>query len=263
MLFSLEVRQEPSRDGVIALTADPSAFEGDRPVALFVQGALQSLSGQQGAWAPLLAPLADAVFVDLPGQGRSTPIIPATLGRFADNVADAAASALPGRRIVLVGESLGGLVSLAVASLGRLDIRATLLVDPPFTTAKQWQLYAYFNQMLTRQPDDAALASLAWEMFGITPGAQEERVYYPLLDQAPGPVHVITGDVALQPVRQMGVLSSVMDGADRFILERFYGDKVRLHTIPGAGHQVLAAQLEASAALVRTLMAEALGAPAP
>lgn len=261
MLYSLTVRQEPSRDGAIALTADPSAFGSARPVVLFVHGALQSLNASQAAWPALLAPLADLVFVDLPGQGASPPITPATLERFADNIADAAATALPDRPIVLLGESLGGLVSLAIAGLDRLDVRATIAVDPPFTTAKQWQLYAHFNQLLAQRPDDAPLASLAWEMFGIAPGVQEERVYYPLLDRVAGPVHVITGDRALQPLRQVSTFSCLIDATDRFVLERHHPQKVRLHTIPDAGHLVLASQLEASAALVRGLLAEALAAP--
>ena len=69
-------------------------------------------------WAPVLphlTPYVDAVPVDLPGHGvRAGEGF--TLGRCAEVVQDAVASAPPGTPVVVVGHSLGGYVALAHAA---------------------------------------------------------------------------------------------------------------------------------------------------
>jgi pimeloyl-ACP methyl ester carboxylesterase len=248
----LAVRQQPTRGGTVALIADPAAFAGDRPVALFLHGALRS-SNVLLDWAPALADAADAVFVDLPGHGRSPGFAPATLERMTAEVAEAVAAALPGRRIVAVGESFGGLVALALAGLGSPIVEAVVAADPPLTTAKQWQLNATFERVLAQRPDDPVLASFAREMFGIAPGVQEERIYYPLFEGLAQPVHVVTGDLRLQPPRRLAGVGCLVDEVDAHVLKAF--PNVRIHRFEGAGHLVLNDRRDACLPLIQDLLA--------
>lgn len=98
-----------------------------------------SLSGD--AFAELAGRLTGCrlLFPDLPGHGRSTPSVEATLPALADDIAAWLAVVAPGP-VSLGGWSLGGMVALELAARDRLPVARLLLLaaTPRFTTADGW-----------------------------------------------------------------------------------------------------------------------------
>lgn len=254
-MAQLQVRLEKTTDGAIALIADASVYASRRPVVAMIHGALRSASVLLD-WGPLLRAWSDVVYVELPGHGRSPPIIPAGVDTFAENILQALRSALPQRDIVLVGESLGGLVSIAMAGLSPSPIRRVLAADPPLTTAKLWHVANAVGGAASRAPENAFLTSFANQIFGLDPHARSERIYYSLLDRARVPIHVATGDLPLLPPRATTGVPCVIDEVDRFVMERLYADKVDIHVLENCGHLVLADRRATCLDLIRRLLTE-------
>jgi pimeloyl-ACP methyl ester carboxylesterase len=254
-MAQLQVRLENTRDGAIALLADRSVYSSQRPVVVMMHGALRDARVLLD-WGPLLRAWCDLVYVELPGHGRSVPIIPAGVDLFAENILQALRSALPHREIVLVGESLGGLVAIAMAGLAPSPVKRVLAADPPLTTAKLWHVANAVGGAASRSPENAFLKSFADQIFGLDPQARSERIYYPLLDRAQIPIHVATGDLALLPPRTTKGVPCVIDDVDRFVMEKFYRDKVQVHVLENCGHLVLADRRAACLDLIRRLLTE-------
>ncbi len=107
----------------------PDDGAGDRPALVLVHG----LGGSHLNWdmlAPHLTPHARVVALDLPGFGRSEPgdrratvhANVAVLDRFLADVV--------GEPAVLVGNSMGGMISLLEAGRARDRVRGLVLLDP-------------------------------------------------------------------------------------------------------------------------------------
>lgn len=255
-MAELALLNAPTRGGAVALYGVAESFRSPRTAVVFIHGAGRS-SVRLTAWVDLLQDQADVVLLDLPGHGRSLPVVPASVANLADNVADALAVALPARRLVLVGESLGGLIAMDLAARRGLDVRALVAADPPFRTAKQWQLHRFYAQYLAEAPDDDFLHSLAFEMFGASPGREPvDRVRYGLLDGLEIPVDVVTGDFAAPPGVARG-LRCMLDEADKALLRQSYAGRVRLHALEESGHLVLEDRRDFCLDLIRRRLAEA------
>lgn len=256
-MTSLRVRLEATRDGSIALVANPAVFTSTRPVTVMIHGALRDCRVLLD-WGDLLASDTEVVFAELPGHGRSPPIFPASLEVFAANMLQAIQAALPGRDVIVVGESLGGLVALAMAGMSPDPIRAVLAAAPPLTTAKLWHVAASINGAIARNPESRFLKSLADEIFGLAPSANTDRIYYPLLERVRIPVHIATGDLPLLPPRSVKGLPCLLDDVDRFVLANLYSAQVKLHAIEDCGHLLLIDQRAQCLDLIRRIQRRAI-----
>ncbi|TFV57941.1 alpha/beta hydrolase [Geodermatophilus sp. DF01-2] len=101
----------------------------DGPTLVLVHG----LGGSHLNWAlfaPLLTPHARVYAVDLPGFGLSEP--GARLARVRDNVAvlDRFVRTVVGGPVVLVGNSMGGMISILEAARSPAKVSGLVLVDP-------------------------------------------------------------------------------------------------------------------------------------
>jgi len=212
---------------------------GDRPVVVFIHGALRS-AGVLAHWADILKDVADTVLLDLPGHGHSHSLTPATVETMAASVHEAICAALSDRHVLLVGESLGGLVALAVGGkAGEGPIRGILAADPPLTTAKLWHVAANFRSASSRTPDNTFLNSLSHEVFGVSGDATYERIYYPLIGNLRVPTIIATGDVPLFPPRTLNGVACVFDEVDQFVVEHLYPGRARIHLVQNCGHLLL------------------------
>ena len=190
----------------------------NRPVVAFVHGALRNAE-VLAHWGEVLKDVADVVLVDLPGHGRSASLMPATIDAMATSVHEALCTALRGRYVLLVGESLGGLVTLAIGGRAEVGpIHGILAADPPLTTAKQWQVADNFRSAMLRTPEDAFLASFGHEVWGISANKVEERIYYPLIGALRIPAVIATGDIPLLPPRTISDVACLFDDVDRFVV---------------------------------------------
>ena len=204
-------------------------------------------------WRTLLAPDTDVIFAELPGHGRSPAMVPTSVEIFAANVLQALQSTLSGRDVVLVGESLGGLVALAIAGMSPDPVRAVLAADPPLTTAKLWHVATAIGGAVARDPDNAFLRSFAEEIFGLGASTRTDRIYYSLLKDAQIPIHIVTGDLPLLPPRNVSGVPCLVDDVDRFVLANLYATQVQLHVVDNCGHLLLTDQRAACLDLIQRI----------
>lgn len=217
----------------------PAFVQPTRPVALVLHGALGSVGALVQA-LPVLAAEFEPVLVDLPGHGGSPPPARMDVNAFAERIVALIAARYAGRRILLVGESFGGLVALAVAALGA-PVEAVVAVDPPLSTAKQWHIGAAFRAQRAAHPEDRFVPAFGEAIFGIgsDPGVIAERLYYPLLAASGRPVLLVTGDTPLGQPRQVSRVACCLDAVDEYVIARSFSGNVRLARIPDSGHVVL------------------------
>ena len=229
----------PTSNGPIAAYSALSPASEGRPVAVLLHGALRNSQALVG-WAGQLSGICDTVLIDLPGHGRSSSAGPASIQGMAETVHEAICSALADRRVLIVGESLGGTVALAIGGVGAGPIKAVFAADPPMTTGKLWNLAGVFRSVMGKSAEPTFADRLGRETFGITPSGIEELIYYPLIGGLQVPAVIATGDVPLLPPRQMAGVACLFDAVDRFVVETLYPGKIRFEQIANCGHVLFA-----------------------
>jgi pimeloyl-ACP methyl ester carboxylesterase len=189
-------------------------------------------------WTKLLP--ADVRVFDLPGHAEEPAARVLTLEGLADQYMDR----IP-QGALIVGESLGGLISLAMAPRGYHAVA----FDPPLSTAKQWVIHQNVPPLVTRNPSAKWLPGFAAAFLGVMPnGEVEERNYWPVLDALTSP--------PLWPRRSTETAPSVIDDIDAYNLERH--PQVRFRRIAGQ-HTLLSDSVDE----VRAVLLEILeGVPA-
>ena len=226
----------------------------DFPLVMFLHGAGRK-AGVFLPWRELLKGKADVCLVDVPGHGRSPGIVPASLEAITEAVERLIRTHFARRRILLVGESFGGLVGMTLGK-GEPDnpIKAVLAADPPFTTAKQWAVVNSFRAKFTREPEDTFFFSFAEEIFGITPTDVHERIYYPILAGIGVPTMLVTGDLPMLPPRRLESVACLIDPVDEFVIDNLYPGKVMKRRIANSGHVMLTNALPECLALVEEML---------
>jgi pimeloyl-ACP methyl ester carboxylesterase len=238
-MTQFELKLWPTRHGEVASYCAATAPATGRPIVVTLHGALRS-SGALLDWAALISDVADVALMDLPGHGRSSSAGPASIIGMAESLHDAIGAAFGGRRVILVGESLGGTVALAMGGMAASGpVGAVFAADPPMTTGKLWNLAGVFRSVIGKSAEPAFVDRLASETFGITPEGAEERIYYPLIAALRVPAVIATGDVPLLPPRRMMKVACLFDVVDRFVVETHYPGKAQIRLIPDCGHVLL------------------------
>jgi pimeloyl-ACP methyl ester carboxylesterase len=230
----------PTRDGSLCLYGKAGVLYAalGRPVLLMIHGALRH-SAVLFDWLDLAEPDFDVVFVDLPGHGRSPPISTVSIENFAENVGDAVTAALHNRTVFVVGESLGGLVALAMAGLKTGPVQGIIAADPPITMAKLWHVRDALRNAVANDPTNQFIQSFALNIFGVDSAeGYHERIYFPLIEAALMPVLILTGDVPLFPMRSAKAVPCMIDDVDRYVIERLAGS-VKLEVVPACSHLLL------------------------
>lgn len=261
-MTQLQLRIWPTSGGEIAAYA-PEKADAELPVVAFLHGALRSAE-VLFPWVERLAGLAEPLFFDLPGHGRSAASGPASVEGMAQCVHEAVASACPGRRVLLVGESVGGTIALAVAGRpGPSPVCGVFAADPPLTTAKLWNVAEVMRTVAADAAPGSFVQRFAHETFGITTGGADDLIYYPLIGALRTPAVVIaTGDVPLLPPRRLTRVACLFDAVDRFVIDSLYPEKALVVQIPDCGHVVLIDAPETCLELIASLLSSpAFAAP--
>lgn len=219
------------------LVHDPDPQAASRPVALLLHGALGNHSLLLASAAEFAASF-HVVIADLPGHGRSSPSADATVAGIAADLTTVAGG-MAHRPLYLIGESFGGLVALAMAP-ALPNLVGVVLVDPPFTTAKQWHVAQACRGLMSQGPSPF-LRRFCEEALGFGPDGAviNDLVYYGLLDRVSAPVLVITGTERLGQPRPLQLVPCCVDETDLFVLDRLYAGKVKVHREAGADHILL------------------------
>lgn len=252
--YQLHARPKAPGDLATYLAVPFNNTDPDYPLVVFLHGAGRK-AGVFEPWRKLLLGKADVCLIDFPGHGLSPALLPASIDVFAQAVDRLLRAQFAKRRILIVGESFGGLVAMKLAG-GEADnpVKAILAADPPFTTAKQWAIINTFRAKFTREPEDTFFFSFAEEVFGITPTSVTERIYYPLLATLKVPTMLVTGDLPMLPPRVLKSVACLNDPVDEFVIDNLYSDKVMRRRIEKSGHLMLTESLPASLALVEEML---------
>ena len=247
----------PGRTTEISVCRIPAQARPGKPVALFLPGLLSVLP-MAAVRALAFADLFDVAICELPGHGASGQVADVSLAAFAEEYAaviDIALTQATG--LTVIGESLGGLIALALARLRPARISNVILIDTPF--------------VLTR-PDAAASIGESWRTLGRRPYArrvcldimgfdpadgrvQRTTLHYDMVRDAPfGCVHIPGGD------HPGSGTASVVRDADIAALLAVNPALLITPRISGTGHAVLLDNPEgARTALEKFIVASASG----
>jgi pimeloyl-ACP methyl ester carboxylesterase len=245
----------------VAVYAVAEWINGDRPAVLMLHGALRT-AANLSSWPARLRDVADVYLMELPAHGASAPIEAPTTGKMATLLSQAIADRIRNDRVLVVGESVGGLVAMAMAGgAAGGPVRAVLAFDPPLTTRKLWawrrERLAARREMGRRNP---ALGAFDREVFGVQPDGLDERIYYDLVGDAEVPVVIAAGDQSPFSPNFRGA-PSVFDDVDRFVIERLYPGKADVRLLRGCGHVLLEDAPDACADLIVDVLATHLQTP--
>ena len=139
---------------------------------------------------------------------------------------------LPGRRVLVAGLGLGGLLALALNARGY----AAVAFDPFFSTAGRWPLEVVLERRAAE--GELPVPEFLFEALGWRDGAiVQNRSYGGLLDRLKAPALIVCGDVPLAPPRDLAMAPSLMDEADHALLAAY--PNLRVKIAPGCGHDVL------------------------
>lgn len=220
----------------------PFTKESSGPVVFMIHGAMRNAT-HLWEWFEHLPPHLDLVIVELPGHGKAPTQGPFTIDSFAQRIVDVITHHFAGRDIVVVGESLGGLVALALAGRGLPRIKGALATDPPMSMMKQWPVYVTFMMHNERMAPNDPKRTMFSDLFGFVDDTNvHEVLYYDLVRAAACPTLILVGDVPLfpgWPLAPRKYNPSVFDDVDRYVLSLIGNAHVRLDTIHDAGHVLL------------------------
>ena len=223
---------------VCVITDCAPAHDGasDRLVLVMLHGTNRTGAGFLEDLAPYRA-WADVLLPDLPGSGHSESLLEVGIGPMADEVVCLIRRRLPGRRLVLIGESTGALIGIACCD-GRLPIAGLVMLDPPMSMTKQWVVHMNVLDRCRRDPDWYYRAT-AENVFGLDwqTGEVFERLYYAGLATLTAPLLIVRGDTPLFPVRPPLHAPNCFDDVDEMVVRMLLPGCV-IERLSDCGHLV-------------------------
>lgn len=237
----METRTFTTPIGEIWLTGETDAFDSDRVLVLIIKGAFAREGGRFSDLHELL-PEASVLVAQLPGN-FCPALAETSVEGFAFAFDHVIATAFPGRKIVILGDSLGGLVALAVAG----DV-TRLVLDPPLKLSADWPIMPRLRERFVAEPAHRDFLS---NVFGVTERGIEERDYTALLGR---PARVLIGEVTTERPDEAFFVPSVVLQPERDLLSR-HGE-IRLSVVENVGHLIVASRPLLVLQVLKELLAE-------
>ncbi len=240
-------------DNVRLYLKQPQADEyPDRPLILLIHGALANHKHLL-RWSQLWSQEFDVRLVDLPGHGRSEAPLQATFAAFVVAIHHLVGQHLAPRPVIVVGESLGGLIALALGNAPPANLIAVAALGPPFSTAGLWPMTDQLRQELSLQPDNAFLRDFAFQVFGVSSDTDvvQDRLYAAWLTHLAIPALVLAGDRPLGERRVLSSIPSLIAETDRDLLRTRVSDRFKFGVISDTGHLITARHPRATFEAVR------------
>jgi hypothetical protein len=241
--------------GVVGTWTSPTVDATVRPLVFAIPGFL-STTDNLIKLGESLGLLADLCLMRLPSN-RSAALsttAPADLARMVSGLIE---EMFPGRPVVLLGESSGALIALGVRSS---NLARVIAIEPPLATGNLWPIVGPLRKYLGDLCDPMASA-FVFDTLGLDEARSETRSQLGLLDGLNVPVDVVLGKEPLQPLREVARFPSLVDLAERQVLAATPG--VRLHILPGTGHNVLGQAFRATREIVLEGCRRASAMPGP
>ncbi|WP_312160407.1 alpha/beta fold hydrolase [Phenylobacterium sp.] len=220
----------PSGDTLI-FAARPELRDRHKSVVVLIHDVL-STPGSMAPWFGHLEPEAEVMLACLPGHGTAPLLSASGWDELVTGLHQSLRGVTQGRRVLVAGLGLGGLLALALNARGY----ASIAFDPFFATAGRWPLEVALER--TEKRGQLPNPDFLFQALGWRDGALEQnRSYGALLDRLKAPALVVCGDVPLSPPRDLALAPSLMDEADH-ALAAAYPD-LRVQIAAGCGHDVL------------------------
>jgi hypothetical protein len=209
--------------GEIHLWGDAGRLAGgDDPVILALPGAY---ANAKGPLFRLQARFPDAVALATHLPGRNAPPLDGqSLQDYAHAYGHVVQSVLGGRPVLLVGESVGGLIALAAPNPGV----GRLALDPPLTPVGLWSAREAFRRHWVRFPDAQPFVRNVLAFDGEAFGPFDHT---PILGR---PARVLVGSLPPTPERAMRAMPSLVGVPERELMA--HHPEIHLTTVEGAGH---------------------------
>lgn len=205
----------------------------DKPLVLLLHGAFEKHK-KLLPWSETWAAHYDVALADLPGHGQSAPPATISFDSYIEELRWLVGEHYAARRVVVVGDSFGGLLGIALGNAPPANLAGVVALDPLLSTAKQWSILDLLPRILDNQPPDGFRRLFASHIMGMSENPPENRDYAFYVVGARVPVMVLTGTEALGEKRDVAG-PSLLDDADRAFLRRH----VTLGVIPDVGHQLV------------------------
>ena len=199
------------------------------PVAALMYGVFRGSDCLQ----PLIQRLSgvDVVVVHQPGHSGAPELTDIGVVPYAQAVGVGVQTLFQDRDVFLAGESLGGLISLAVGAYALPCLRSVVAFDPFFTTAKLWPIHRQTADMWPISSGPRIMDRI----FGIGASSVEQRDYRGVLRTLAVPATVVTGDCPLLPERETDQSPCLMDDDDCEAVEASSASLIRL----AGGHRLI------------------------
>jgi pimeloyl-ACP methyl ester carboxylesterase len=219
--------------GVCRIPAQPRP---DKPIALFLPGLLSALP-LAAVRSLAFVDLFDVVLCELPGHGASGSVGIVSLEAFAAEYAAVIDTALTrAAGLAVIGESLGGLVALALARLRPARIRNVILIDTPFHLTRP-DPAAWIGEVWRNSGRRPYVRRICLDIMGFDPtDGRVERTasLYDMARDAPfGCVHIMGSN------QQSAGIASVVCDADIAALQAANPAMLITPRVAGTGHAVL------------------------
>jgi pimeloyl-ACP methyl ester carboxylesterase len=206
-----------------------------RPLILLLHGAFEKHK-KLLSWAELWSTEFDVALADLPGHGQSDPPSAITLDAYIDEVRRLLTTQFATRRVVIVGDSFGGLIGIALGNHPPANFAGVVALDPLLSTAKQWSILDLMPKILDGQPAGSFRPMFASEIMGMTAAQAVDRRYHHYLEGVLVPALVLAGSEPLGQRRAV-VGPSLLDEEDRAMLRA--SARIKFGVIPDVGHQLV------------------------
>jgi pimeloyl-ACP methyl ester carboxylesterase len=235
----------------ISVCRIPAQPRPGKPIALFLPGLLAALP-LTAVRALAFVDLFDIVLCELPGHGASGEVADVSIAAFAAECAALIGTALQrAASLFVIGESLGGLVALTLASLRPGQIRNVILVDTPFHLT--WpDLAAWISEAWRNTGRRPYVRCICQEIMGFDPAdgrAERTTLHHDLVRNAAFDCLLIMGSD-----QQSSGIASVIDNTDIAALRTANPKLLILPRIRGTGHAVLLDNPEGARAALETLI---------
>lgn len=234
---------------LLVLTQESERFV-EKPLILLLHGAYEKHK-KLLPWAELWRAAYDVALVDLPGHGQSDAPAPVTLEAYIDELRWIVASHFGKRRVVIVGDSFGGLLGVALGNHPPDNLAGVVSMDSLLSTAKQWSIQDLLPKVLDGQPEGSFRRLFATNVMGMGGGEAEDRNYRAYIDGVKVPVLMLAGEVPLGQRRDVA-WPSLLDDEDRVFLR----GRSLLEVIPGVGHQLVVQKPQETFAAAETFVRE-------
>ena len=205
----------------------------EKPLILLLHGAFEKHK-KLLSWAELWRAEYDVALAELPGLGQSDPPSPVTLAAYIEEVRWLVSQHFGRRRVVIVGDSFGGLLGVALGNKPPANLAGAVSMDSLLSTAKQWSIQDLLPRVLDGQPEGSFRRMFAINVMGMGTAGVEDRNYRFYVEGAKVPILMLAGDVALGEKREVAH-PSLLDDEDRVFLRT----RGVLGVIPGVGHQLV------------------------